>query len=55
MARSHRWLLISEDVAKVRCDYATEKHFFQSHFQSHSKSLLEAYDSGRKKSKKKCD
>ena len=24
-------------LAKVACDYATEKLFFQSHFQSHSK------------------
>ena len=32
--RARRFVI---SLAKVACDYATEKHFFQSHFQSHSK------------------
>ena len=53
IARSHNWLLISEDVAKVECDYATEKFLQTTEFQSHDKNSSKAlYTLEIKKNKK---
>jgi hypothetical protein len=43
------------DGAKIVCDYAIEKRFRQSHFQSQAKSRQSLMASAGKKIKKMCD